>query len=199
MVRNIRAVYAHATIAERTKGAAWYPTAEHGCKVWSAKYHVDARTVAAVIAALSPQCEWMQNLRAALNIVSGEFIPLTGPSRPLERNRRKAVAIYLEGALSPDDYFKDGWKVKAFARNLSGDTSVVTVDTHALQSALGDPTIRHQGIGRAKPYAAVAAAYIAAAAAEGIEPSTIQAITWLTWKRMYSPGTKRTMLKKAGA
>lgn len=199
MVRNIRAILARATAEEVSTGVGWYPTARHGCDVWSAKYHVDARTIASVIAALSPQCEWMQNLRAALNLVSGEYVPFTGPSRPLGANVAKARAILRDGALLPDAYFKEGYKVRSFARNLQGDYSAVTVDTHAAQIALGDPIAKIRSLEHAKPYAAVGRAYLHAASLESIEPAEIQAITWLAWKRIYSPGRKRTMLRKADA
>lgn len=195
MVRNIRKVYHQATDAEYGLGAGWYPNAVNGCNVWADRYGYDARTVASVIAALSPQCEWTSSLRAALNMVSGEYAPLTGASRPLQANIRKAERILSDRATLPDDYFVKGWKVRAFARNLQGDYQTVTVDTHAIQIALGSPTAVAR-VDAPSAYAAFEKAYVRAAALERTAPAKIQAITWITWKRLYSPGRKRAMQRR---
>lgn len=192
MSRNILAVYSRATAEEMAAGHGWYPTAQRGCVIWSDKYSVNALTIGAVIAALSPQCEWQSNLQAALALVSGLPVPRVGQSRPLQANVRKATAILLDRALSPDAYFIEGWKVKSFSRNLQGDTFAVTVDTHAGQIALNDVTATPR-LGGLSAYACFAQAYRKAAAIASIEPSAMQAVTWLTWKRLYPAGRKRAM------
>lgn len=196
MSRNILAVYSRATAEETARGNAWYPTAARGCEVWSQAHGIDARTVASVIAALSPQCEWTMNLRHALNMLSGDNLPIAGPSQPLQANVRKARAILLDGALSPDAYFIEGFKVKAFARNLQGDANAVTVDTHAGQIALADVTAT-PSLSHLSTYGPFADAYRKAARVAGVAPSAMQAITWLTWKRLYAPGIKRAMRRIA--
>lgn len=196
LTRNILAVYAHATPAERIAGAGWYPTAEHGCRVWAEAYGVHPFTVASVIAALSPQCEWTSNLRAALNMVSGANGPHVGQSRPLQANVTKARRILADNALSPDAYMREGHKVRAFARNLQGDANAVTIDTHALQIALGSP-VASARVDKRSAYDCFTRAYTRAALSAGIAPSAMQAITWLTWKRLYPSGVKRAMLRKA--
>jgi hypothetical protein len=197
MVRNIRAVYARATADEQTAGRAWYRVASHGCNVWAVEFNVHSYTVASVIAALSPQVEWQSNLRHALNLISGARATVLGASRPLQANVRKAERILSDGAYLPDAYFIEGHKVRNFARNLQGNTKAVTVDTHASQIALGTPETDAR-IGLLSAYACFVKAYQRAAELEGIEPCEIQAITWLTWKRLYPAGRKRAIRRDAG-
>lgn len=192
MSRNILAVYSRATAEETARGNAWYPTAARGCEVWSQAHGIDARTVASVIAALSPQCEWTMNLRHALNMLSGDNLPIAGPSQPLQANVRKARAILADRALSPDAYFIEGFKVKAFARNLQGDLQAVTVDTHAGQIALNDVSATPR-LDHLSTYAPFADAYRKAARLLNMPPSAVQAVSWLVWKRLYAPGVKRAI------
>ncbi len=196
MVRNIRAVLAQSTSEEVSAGIGWYATANRGCVIWGEQYNVDARTVASVIAALSPQVEWQSNLRHALNMVSGDNGPVPGASHPLQANIRKARAILADNAFLPDSYFKSAPKVCAFARNLQGDTRTVTVDTHAAQIAMANPTYVFRFA--PNPFKAVALAYQSAANLEGIEPCEMQAIVWLTWKRLFTPERKRSIIAKEG-
>ena len=196
MRRNILRVLRQSTSEEVSAGVGWYPTAARGCVIWGEQYGVDARTVASVIAALSPQVEWQSNLRHALNMVANDALAIvSGASRPLQANVRKANAILADGALLPDAYFKEAHKVCAFARNLQGDTQTVTVDAHAAQIAMNDPTYIFRF--RRAQYAAVSRAYQHAARLEGLEPSELQAIVWLTWKRLYRPGHKRALRRYA--
>ena len=79
-----------------------------------------------------------------------------------------------------------GPKVSAFAENLAGDTRKVTIDRHAFNVACGaeyivdkrGPKITEKRRRRA------ASAYRVVAKRAGLEPSELQAITWLVWKRV---------------
>lgn len=179
--------YERSTIAERQAGLEWYPRAVHGCKVWAQQFGIEPATVASVIAALSPQCEWTANLRCALTLLQGE--PLNPGNGALNVNIRKGMRILQDRATLPDAYFDYAPKVCAFARNLQGDSESVTIDAHAAQAALEDVT--HNFNGRAGVYEVFADVYRSAAHTLGLRPCDFQAIVWHVWKREHPPAKKR--------
>lgn len=113
----------------------------------------------------------------------------------LPANVRKAEAILRDRAISIMPYFKSAPKVASFQQNLQGNMEYVTVDTHAAQAALNDPTVRVKLIWKA--YVRFAEAYAANAAEVGISPAAYQAILWVTWKRLHPPAEKRAAIRKS--
>lgn len=193
MVANLRRVYRQATPAERLIGADWYPSARRIVAEWSATYALSVETVASVIAAVSPQCPWERNL-----IIADDILAQRPPSIGAIR-LNVAKAQRLRDWPTPERLaermaavFPTGPKVTCFAANLAGDDRLVTVDTHASQAAIGDPTIS-LGL-RPKPYTIIASAYEVAARKEHIPPAAFQAIVWVTWKRLF-PGAKKRSIK----
>lgn len=190
-VRNILRVYARTSLAERAEGLDWYPSACRGVEAWSTTLDIPRATVACVIAALSPQCSWDANLRAALALLTGQHVPRDGGV--LHVNIIKAQAI-LDGSLSSVlPTFKVAPKVTAFSLNLQGFGESVTVDTHAAAVALEDV----MAVVRLTPqrYALFASAYVDAARMVGLRPCDLQATCWLRWRREFSPGAKRFHLR----
>lgn len=188
---NLRRHYARATPADIAEGLAWYPTAVAGSAKWAEWFGVNERTVACVIAAISPQCDWTSNLRIAFEVLSGQTL-VTGGA--LRSNVAKARRILADKATSLDSYFKSGPKVTAFARNLSGDSDAVTIDTHAIQAALNDPTV-YKGL-HASAYEVIAGCYRDVARELGVKPCDFQAIIWCAWKRRY-PRHKKNSIRRA--
>lgn len=191
MRANLRKVYAQATDAEREAGRNWYPEAERIIREWALHYALRPRTVAAVVAALSPQCRWERNLVAANDVLSQQAISLGGP---LNVNIAKARAILDDNAESTLPYFKSAPKVASFEQNLLGESDYVTVDTHAAQAALGDGTAVISLKWAA--YMVFAQAYAEEARAQGVPASAFQATIWLTWKRLYTPEDKRAATRR---
>lgn len=189
LASNINRIMAVAGPSDIRNGVAWYPNARAIVDEWAALFQHDPRTVAAVIAALSPQLEWRRNLVIAADILAGHA-PSIGTPVALPRNVGIAEAIRDTRATSLDAYFKQGHKVKAFAANLAGDLTRVTVDTHGAQIAAGSP-LANLRVDTLEPYTRVARAYATVAGRYGLAPATLQAITWLTWKRLYPRDTKR--------
>jgi hypothetical protein len=192
MRRNLRKVWAQATDGDKAQGAAWYPEAQAIVREWSTHYGQSIPTVASVIAALSPQCRWERNLVCATNVLDGQ--PMSLGEGALRVNYEKAEAILRDRAESIMPYFKSAPKVASFQQNLQGNMEFVTVDTHAAQAALNDPTAKISL--KWAPYTVFAAVYAAEAASVGLEPATYQAILWVTWKRLYSPEEKRAQIRK---
>jgi hypothetical protein len=183
---NILAAYRAATPADLAQGLEWYGEAARIAGELAAGRY-SARTVAGVIAAMSPMMTWRSNLD-----VAGRLIALHAGGRKrapakgygLGANVRKAWAI-LCGA-DPAEVLT-GPKVRAFFANIAGDPAAVTVDRWAVRIALADPA--HPGTVTAKGYRILADAYRAAAATAGVSPRELQAATWTAYRRVHGhPG-----------
>ncbi len=87
MRRNLTKLYREASASDIAQGLAWYPTARGIVADWSAHYGYSIQTIACVVAALSPQCEWKRNLIAADDILARRPVSVAGP---LPANVRKA-------------------------------------------------------------------------------------------------------------
>lgn len=193
MVRNLIAVYRTADYGNVRDGQEWYPKAREIVRQWSAHYSLDVRTVAAVVAVISPQCAWENNLIIADDVLAGRLPSVHGA---LNANLQKAYRIIADGAVDVSRYSPGGFKVQSFASNLAGNDGAVTVDTHAMQAALGDPTFA--GCFRRPHYLIYSEVYRQAARKVRRLPSEFQAIVWLAWKSKYPAGLKRWHARNGG-
>jgi len=176
---RIRAVYAQATELEHHDGARWYPTAGRiALQVADAAGHRgNLRLGAGIIAALSPQCSWDVNITRAFSAAED------GADGPWTEDGARKVALILAGA-DPADVL-GGRKVRSFFANIIGQTAPVTIDRHAVAivygRALSDREIKV--LERTGAYLYLAGLYRSVARELDIEPSTLQAVTWLAWRR----------------
>ena len=174
MVKRILDTYAIADDSIRTAGNNWYREAGDHCDTLSTNHGISRETAAAVIAHLSPRTSWARNVAGAYALCASGTAP-----HCMEANVTRALC-----ALGSSDPLAtlNGPKTAAFARNILGDYSVVTVDVWALRIALPAGTEKatmEKGIGRKGVYSAIARAYTIAANRAGIEPAVMQAITWI--------------------
>lgn len=174
-VARLVRLYADCTPAERAAGAAWYPAAlGHAARI-GRRYGYNPDAVAGVIAALSPNKPWGENLRIARLACAGhrdgfrpEEVSLTFPE-----GKRRAWAI-LSG-VHPLDVLS-GAKVTAFYRAIAGDPDAVTIDRWAWLAAAGRPVA---GTPSAREYATLQAEYTEAAAIAGVPARDFQAAVWV--------------------
>ncbi len=129
--------------------------------------------VAGVFAAYSINNSWKGNIKAARKALRRNHIV----GLPMQVKTAHAA---LQGIVLDDFLGKDSHKVKRFARNLSGDFSVVTVDRWAWRIAANDMSMDTPN---GKTYLAIEQAYITAAGIVGELPAELQAITWLVASR----------------
>lgn len=156
-------------------GLAWYALAADVAGALGEHYRVPAWAVAGVIAALSPNTGWSDNVRRAHKAIAAWHAGLdpADVSIGLGKNVRKAWAI-LEGA-HPLDVL-GGPKVRSFYANIAGDWGPVTVDRWAILAV--DPEYTG-GTPTPAQYARYAEAYTRAAALVGLTPAQFQAIIWV--------------------
>lgn len=194
---SILAVFFAASDLESINGANWYATAQEAAATMAQRYGLSADTVAAVIAALSPNNRWERNLRDADKLI-GAYI-LGGYSDAVKvkistygPNKAKALKI-LEGA-APLEVL-GGLKVRAFYGCIIGQDTVC-VDGHAYAIWRGEriSTSSTPKIS-AKLYSSIVADYIRATDTINnvlggqYKPYQVQAITWLAWRRLNNGGS----------
>lgn len=186
LVVNILDTYTAATIADPHADSRpnWYALQRDEIERLAFDHGVSIRTAVGIVASLSPGCEWQRNLDLADRMLhSGDC------SHPYGDAIRKARAIRDGG--DPSDVLR-GRKVRSFYRNLlyPNRPGPVTIDRHAFDIALcgPNPEVRKRGKGpsvadrkildRPGGYQLVAACYRTAARRLGLDPHTLQAITW---------------------
>lgn len=169
MIANILATWERATEAQREMGAQWYTDAQVIAATLAAQSDHSLDTVAAVIAHLSPQARWAQNVAGATSLL------LTGRAPGMMRT---SVAHALDALDATDPLATlHGPKTRAFAANILGDAEAVTVDVWAMRVATGSAD--RKILDRKGGYDAVANAYRRAAHKVGVTPATMQATTWI--------------------
>lgn len=198
--RNLITLYHRAQPIDVEDGEFWYRTAQRIVTEWASTYRLHDATVACVVAAISPQCEWSRNLIIADDILAGREPSIGGALyaciRKAESLRDSVGSILLESVehrmrLS----FPCGPKVNNFARNLAGDMNAVTIDGHACQAGLNDPTADYR-LGW-YPYSVFADCYRETAIKVGRSPAVFQAILWHTWKALYPRMVKNRIRRSA--
>lgn len=182
---NLRKWYALANASDIVEGRSWYPRAQQAAKLLAKQYGYTLTQTAAIIAALSPQTPWAQNIAAAEKVIQmaqagaspdDYSIPAYG------QNKRKAHAIALGEPINIDE--KSSPKVYSFWQNIMHpEGGHVTIDRHAIKvwqdfldgGAAGFPP---------SLYPLVAEDYRTVAAELDLSPAALQAVLWVTYKRI---------------
>lgn len=175
MVSNILLTWDHASPVQVAAGARWYPQARELAELIAGQTGIDTRRVVLAIAALSPRNPWRWNVFDAYSFAVARAEGRACP-RATTFKRNWAAAWR---ALDPDTdqpWLTSALKVRAFVECILGDVQAVVVDTWAVRVATGGSVNR---VGTDKQYAKVAHAYVVAGNLRGVEPSTMQAVTWL--------------------
>lgn len=188
---SIENIYKLATREEHSKGLAWYYIANEFAHSLAIKYDLTFPVAAGVIAALSPENSWAQNIIDAeqLIIQGNTFISST-----YEHNQIKALS-FISGKIDPVEHYigneKYNWRKAAkFFENiiLPDELRNVTIDRHAGRVAHGYNMTGNDALpyySTPRKYEFTANAYINLADKIGILPQQLQAITWLVYIRLY--------------
>ena len=199
-VANICAILDAATAAEWAEGVAWYRKARTvaGIVGRAAGYKGKrAYTVGAgVVAALSPSCAWDTNMAAALAVADNGGQRLGTDASRFQNAANVAKAARIMGGAPVLDVL-GGDKVRAFFACIAdpSDSHAVCVDRHAAAVAFGRSLSEKEMREAVKVtkkggsnYERIADMYRAAAAARGLSPMDVQAITWVAWRRLKGEG-----------
>jgi len=182
--QNIITRYGQATIEQRIAGERWYTTANQIAQMIAGG---DVVKGAGVIAALSANKSWTENLKiATMAFKDGSA------SKHVRTQIVKANAI-LSGA-NPPEVLGNGLKTQNFYRCIVDptDAEAVCIDRHAHDVAVDEVYGNDdRGLSTATRYNMIADAYRIAASRLGILPMTLQAVTWVVQVEIYSNWTAR--------
>jgi len=173
MVRNILREY---RATDGLTGRDWYRDAYVTAAHFADDYGVTREQAIGVIAALSPQTQWWQNVMLAKQVLSAGAM-VQGHTRD---TMRKVNAI-LAG-IPPLDVL-GGQKVRSFYVNildLGFSADVVTIDRHAWRTVCGANPLGKRNAVPDAGYPLARDAFIRAAAIIGdITPAQLQAVVWV--------------------
>ena len=182
---RIFALYEQLEPWQKEEGFIWYFQAFHQCQAIVDEFSdldLSHDQVAGIIAALSPQASWEQNIDYVRMLLSEGTAPTLGHAvKSAMEIRFGAEPISVLHASH-----RNNWKVRAFHSNISSpDTSEdVTIDRHAWNLIFKD-TKAIKRAGRRIPlvdYRWAEERYRTVAGAIGCKPHQLQAATWLRWK-----------------
>lgn len=182
-VSRILETWNRATDSDIESGSRWYLLNGQAIVDMAYGFDVSVDTAAAVVAHLSPRLQWARNIVLAANVLGN------GSTKGIMKQSLKNAQRALDSD-APLTTLR-GNKVRNFAANLLGDAEAVTVDVWAARVAFGlgkgfkstvgeSETVKPETLlARKGVYDAIADAYREAAHRVGVEPSTMQATTWI--------------------
>lgn len=159
-------------------GIAWYDRARDAAQ----HIHPNVLVGAGVIAALSPRTGWGQNVKWASQVCKAA---LAGHSVPpmVSTAARNGKAWRIANLPNPSQAdilaILNGPKTCRFFRNITGDTSAVTIDVWAAQIATG-MVIRVRSDAHGRQYETLEEAYQLAGKLLGVTPRDVQAAVWVS-------------------
>jgi hypothetical protein len=178
---RLLSVLADASEADETEGAGWYLSGRSVAADLATEFGYSVAQSVGVIAALSPQNGWGNNVVQAGEALGagsadevGHYDDATG----------KASAI-LSGDL-PEDVL-GGRKVRSFYRNLLDPLRPghVTVDRHMVDLLTGERFADSKVLERVGAYHMFAAVIRGVARELGLLPQVVQAVAWVSWRRAH--------------
>ena len=197
-VSNIVGTYLLSNSVEKCNGVEWYARAMVAAQAISNSTGVNVNKVAGVISALSPNNRWERNLIDAENVckvyINGDVEDVMNVKVcTYGKMLLKAVNILECDNISEIPTILNGRKIRAFYECIVGKSDSVVIDGHAYSIWIGERLTMKQvpNIG-IKLYASITADYIAATQEinakfnTNLMPFQVQAITWVTLKRLHS-------------
>jgi len=193
-VQSIIAVYNLASQADTILGETWYARALKFAEDLSAQYNIPVETIVAVIASLSPRNRWERNMQDAESMVKvsaagGKFDDLMSLKVcTFKTGKQKAATILSQNITNREQLLATlkGPKLQEFFNCILGDSDDVCIDGHAYSIWVGDriALANVPSIGK-KLRQTIKADYQEAAAILSVAPHIVQAVTWVTWKRLH--------------
>ena len=190
--KHIEALLNGASDTEKIQGGSWYKEANNYAHHLSELFGIDSPCkVAGIISALSPATDWGRNKVDAHNFIALAINDdaMSGSYGTYKNNVRKALEIFnLErptkanvGAILRG---KTGYKTESFFYNIYDlDSQEVTIDRHAIKGANNV----YEGGSVAlteKRYRDSEKAYQKVAKKYNLKPYQVQAIVWVTYRRL---------------
>ena len=189
-INSILRFYQLSSLSELQDGLTWYSEANKYARELAARFNLSIQQVVGLIAAFSPQAGWVENKRYTVTFL---YNPNSRIRSQVQTDKAKVI---LSLAIESDIYnalsIRDAaYKTKAFYKNiLNPDIDAdVTIDRHAIASCIQHPDnvsalSAAYGDLTAKQYEFFQACYIKAAKQVNVLPHQLQAIVWVTYRRI---------------
>ena len=174
---RIEKMYLQASYQEIKLGKMWYRFASIFAFKLSVKYEIKLKQACDLISILSPQNKWEQNKIDAIKILSGKTNGIFATKQAINE-----ALMVVNGKFEIPE---SRTKTFAFSKAIetAGYSDRIVIDRHAISIAEGRLTPKGRGVTK-KEYRDAETAYNVIANKDDLPPSQIQAITWLTYKRI---------------
>lgn len=190
MRHALLSVVSQATPEECDEGIDWYPAALRTCERWATEYGFSVDAVCGVVAALSPNTSWAENLRCAEMLLRSYRAGVTLADALVEVPHY-ADAVTKAYRIAAGEHYGDvlgGRKVRSFVANIHEPLRVgpVTVDRHMVDLLLSERgAVKNRILERVGVYIRCAGVIRSVARELGLRPQELQAIAWCAWRRMH--------------
>jgi hypothetical protein len=194
--RHIAAMLAMASQADLADGIEWYDRAKRLSHRLANQYGCTFEQAVGVIAALSPNNRWARNCTDAEAMIQAWAVGANPESvKVCTYGAMRTKAAQILSLASPDREtiagILNGRKITAFFLSIAGVHDAVCVDGHAYAVWVGQriTTTNTPSLG-VKLYAEIARAYVivakrsASLCGEQLTPAQVQAVTWVTYRRL---------------
>lgn len=183
---NIRQVLSRTDAVDWAEGLRAYASYRETLSRLASHYGYTLNQVAAVFAALSPNNDYIKNLRSTATLLKGHAAGMSVET--LTTTSYRACQLRAWRVLDGEDFlaFTKGKKTRNFYTlivNPDHPTAIV-IDGHMVSIQRGQRMTMTAAKLTNFNYEEVAHAYCAVAFSEFIRPSQLQAILWFTWKRI---------------
>jgi hypothetical protein len=186
-IENIEKVLTQADNVDIREGKEAFPNYHSLLRKIAAHYHLGfAQTVAAFVS-LSPNNDYMGNLRSLVSLCKGinDGTPVETIGTSAYRHCLMRAHLYLTGE---KDFLLEtkGLKITNFYCNilLPKDRRFVTIDGHMHNIWRGEPRPLKGSSCTPARYAEIVSDINKVARSHKLIPNQVQAITWFTWKRI---------------
>jgi hypothetical protein len=194
-VKNILSIYLLASLSEIEEGKQWYYNAHNLCRAMSDKYNLPLHTIVGILSALSPGTNWNQNIidcngLCSLLAAGKDIHKITCTT--YNNNKLKAGYIYAHPELTDNEVYivllgfrKHVNKTASFYLNIlhPEQDNNITIDRHSFRVNLGLSDTPDIALTE-KRYRVMQLAYINASKNINVNAIQLQAITWLTFRRI---------------
>src|SRR6478609_970868 len=189
---SIGRFYALATPEEIEEGLQWYKEAHFYTLNMASIYSRTQEQVTGVLAAFSPQTDWLINKDFTERYLSNPKARISSRDKHIKADN--ILKLNCSKAIHDALAFRDkAFKTKAFYMNILYPTkeTTVTIDRHAIACCIQHPTNTHalsDAFGKLTKaqYEFFVEAYKQVAYQKGLLPHQLQAITWTVYRRVRS-------------
>lgn len=185
---NIIKVYDRVDAIDREEGLVAYPRYHESLDYYAKKYRVPLPNVIGAFSALSPNNDYMGNMRSLVTLLEGRRWGAEVEDCTVSTYKacRWRAWQFLHGL----DFLKTtkGPKTRSFYQNIldPSDPEPVTIDGHMACISIGKRMTMKEVVRARFKYSDLAADFIAAARHVGVLPNQLQAMLWFTWKRIHN-------------